>query len=149
VSDTKNPVIALVTEWQEQDGHIEQRSEKSELGGTMRLGGQQCDLKPGSLAAIAYGTEQITERHRHRYEFNNNYRDTLEKAGLVLSAQSSGAESLIEMVELADHPWFIGCQFHPEYTSTPRDGHPLFTGFINAALSHRNQATPQNESVSV
>jgi len=147
--ETKNPVIALVTEWQEKDGHIEQRSENSELGGTMRLGGQQCDLKPGSLAAIAYGTEQIIERHRHRYEFNNNYRDTLEQAGLVLSAQSAGAESLIEMVELSDHPWFIGCQFHPEYTSTPRDGHPLFTGFISAALNHRNQATRQNESVSV
>ncbi len=147
--DTSDPVIALVTEWQESDGHIEKRSEDSDLGGTMRLGGQVCRLKPGSLAAQSYAQESITERHRHRYEFNNRYRKPLEQAGLLLSAESEGAETLVEMVEIPDHPWFIGCQFHPEYTSTPRDGHPLFTGFIKAALTHRKQSETLNEPVPV
>jgi len=147
--ETPDPVIALVTEWQQQDGSVEQRSTESDLGGTMRLGGQECILQPGSLVATVYGKERITERHRHRYEFNNNYKDVLEKAGLVLSAVSIGSETLVEMIELADHPWFIGCQFHPEYTSTPRFGHPLFSGFINAALEYSNRHTPKNESVSV
>jgi len=146
---TPDPVIALVTEWQEQDGHVEQRSEDSDLGGTMRLGGQLCRLKPDSLAATAYGVEEITERHRHRYEFNNTYREQLSRAGLVVSAESTGEQVLVEMVELPEHPWFIGCQFHPEYTSTPRDGHPLFTGFIGAALTHRMQKTESNETVSL
>ena len=115
----------------------------------MRLGGQVCRLKPGSLAAQSYAQESITERHRHRYEFNNRYRKPLEQAGLLLSAESEGAETLVEMVEIPDHPWFIGCQFHPEYTSTPRDGHPLFTGFIKAALTHRKQSETLNEPVPV
>ncbi len=147
--DTKNPVVALITEWQQQDGSVEQRDEDSDLGGTMRLGGQRCELAEGSLAARVYGQPHVTERHRHRYEFNNNYRAQLEQAGLVVSATSTGSETLVEMIELADHPWFIGCQFHPEYTSTPRFGHPLFTGFIGAALEYSNRHTRQNESVSV
>ena len=146
---TENPVIALITEWQQQDGSVEQRDEDSDLGGTMRLGGQRCELAEGSLAAQVYGQSHVTERHRHRYEFNNNYRSQLEQAGLVISATSSGSETLVEMIELADHPWFIGCQFHPEYTSTPRFGHPLFTGFISAALEYSNRHAKQDESVSV
>jgi len=145
------PVIALITEWKNADGETVLRNPDSDLGGTMRLGGQLCEMTPGSLAARMYGAEQIIERHRHRFEFNNNYTDRLVEAGLVISARSTGpsvsdsanasgadiADSggLVEMVELPDHPWFIGCQFHPEYTSNPRDGHPLFTGLITAALS--------------
>jgi CTP synthase len=102
----------------------------------MRLGGQKCRLKPGSLVHRVYGRDIIEERHRHRYEFNNGYRQALEQAGLVLSGRSLDGE-LVEVVELADHPWFLGCQFHPEFTSTPRDGHPLFSGFIEAARAHR------------
>ena len=147
----REPVIALITEWKNADGETVLRNPDSDLGGTMRLGGQLCEMTPGSLAARMYGAEQIIERHRHRFEFNNNYTDRLVEAGLVISARSTGpsvsdsanasgadiADSggLVEMVELPDHPWFIGCQFHPEYTSNPRDGHPLFTGLITAALS--------------
>ncbi|MGB5251026.1 MAG: CTP synthase [Gammaproteobacteria bacterium] len=139
--ETPHPVIALITEWQDQSGSVEARSEDSDLGGTMRLGGQQCNLKPGSLAARDYGVEQVIERHRHRYEFNNNYREALESAGLVFSGWS--VDGLAEVVELPEHPWFIACQFHPEFKSNPRDGHPLFTGFISAARAHREASLPE------
>ncbi|MGD9386091.1 MAG: CTP synthase, partial [Thioalkalispiraceae bacterium] len=129
---TPNPVIALITEWQTSDGKVEKRDEHSDLGGTMRLGGQICHLKPGSKAYAAYEKEQITERHRHRYEFNNNFRQQLEEAGLSFSGTSVD-DNLMEIIEIPNHPWFVACQFHPEFTSTPRDGHPLFTSFISAA----------------
>ncbi|MDD3519046.1 MAG: CTP synthase [Chromatiales bacterium] len=130
--DTPAPVIALITEWQDRDGRVEQRSEDSDLGGTMRLGGQECRLVPGTLAHRTYAQDQIVERHRHRYEFNNHYLQRLVDAGLVIGGTSVDG-ALVEMVELPNHPWFLGCQFHPEFTSTPRDGHPLFTGFVRAA----------------
>ncbi len=130
--DGPHPVIGLITEWMTEQGLREVRSANSDLGGTMRLGGQRCQLEPGSLVAKAYGSETVVERHRHRYEFNNQYRERLEKAGLRFSGWS-GDGNLAEVVELADHPWFLACQFHPEFTSTPRDGHPLFTSFIEAA----------------
>jgi CTP synthase len=129
----KNPVIGMITEWLDASGSVERRSENSNLGGTMRLGGQRCRLSEGTLARALYGQEIIVERHRHRYEFNNHYRDVLKKHGMVLCGHSMD-ETLVEMIELPGHPWFLGCQFHPEFTSTPRDGHPLFTGFIEAAL---------------
>jgi len=135
--DTPSPVIALITEWQDEDGTVEQRDENSDLGGTMRLGAQTCKLKPGSHAREVYGSDEISERHRHRYEFNNHYLDKLVDAGLVVSGTSADG-SLVEMIELKDHPWFIACQFHPEFTSTPRDGHPLFADFIRAACKHRD-----------
>ncbi len=129
VKDTAHPVIGLITEWQNQDGSVEMRTETSDMGGTMRLGGQTCHLVPGSLANQAYGVIDIVERHRHRYEFNNNYRKVLEEHGLSFSAMSADS-SLVEMIELKDHPWFLACQFHPEFTSRPRQGHPLFSSFI-------------------
>jgi CTP synthase len=138
VATTKNPVIGLITEWQAEDGSIERRSADSDLGGTMRLGGQACLLSADSLARQTYGAEQIIERHRHRYEFNNNYRDVLTQNGLVLSGTSVDG-NLVEMVELNDHPWFLACQFHPEFTSRPRQGHPLFTGFVKAARRYHEQ----------
>ncbi len=131
--DTPHPVIALITEWQDRDGKIEHRDAQSDLGGSMRLGGQECLLDTGSLAYRIYGTERIIERHRHRYEVNNHYLPRLKEAGLVVSGISARGE-LCEMIELRGHPWFVGCQFHPEFTSTPRDGHPLFKAFIEAAL---------------
>ena len=130
--ETTNPVIALVTEWVDQSGQVEMRNEKSDKGGTMRLGGQACVLTPGSLAQKMYGKDVIVERHRHRYEVNNNYIAPLEAVGMRISGRSKQGQ-LVEMIELPDHPWFIGCQFHPEFTSSPRDGHPLFTGFVEAA----------------
>ncbi len=132
---TPDPVIALVTEWVDRDGSIETRDENTDLGGTMRLGAQTCKLLPGTLTRRAYGAEEISERHRHRYEFNNNYLERLQDAGLVISGLSVDNE-LVEMVEIADHPWFIGCQFHPEFTSQPREGHPLFNSFISAAVAY-------------
>ena len=132
---TPHPVIALITEWIDADGKTKQRDETVDLGGTMRLGGQECRLVEGSKAKTTYGTDLIFERHRHRYEVNNNYVDRLQQAGLRIGGWSAD-DSLVEVVELPDHPWFIACQFHPEFTSTPRDGHPLFTGFINAAIEH-------------
>jgi CTP synthase len=135
---TPHPVIALITEWQKEDGAVEARSEDSDLGGTMRLGAQTCLLFPDTLAHKLYGREKISERHRHRYEFNNNYRQALEKAGMRISGMSHD-NSLVEMMEIPGHPWFVGCQFHPEFGSTPRDGHPLFTGFIRAALAYQQQ----------
>ena len=135
------PVIALMTEWHQPDGSVEVRDEQSDLGGTMRLGGQDCRLREGSLARKLYGREIITERHRHRYEFNNRYRDVFQKHGMVLSGLSMD-EMLVEIIELPEHPWFLACQFHPEFTSSPRDGHPLFTGFIEAALRAQQQELP-------
>lgn len=132
VQDAVDPVIGLITEWQNQDGSVERRTESSDLGGTMRLGGQVCHLIPGTLARKTYGADEIIERHRHRYEFNNNYRKVLEAQGLVFSGMSADG-SLVEMIELKDHPWFLACQFHPEFTSRPRQGHPLFSSFIQAA----------------
>lgn len=132
VKNAAHPVIGLITEWQNQDGSVETRTETSDMGGTMRLGGQTCHLAPGSLAHQAYGANDIVERHRHRYEFNNNYRQILEEHGLTFSAMSADS-SLVEMIELKDHPWFLACQFHPEFTSRPRQGHPLFSSFIRAA----------------
>jgi CTP synthase len=129
---TPYPVVALVTEWVDQTGKIETRSESSDKGGTMRLGGQVCKLIEGSLTQKTYGKHTIVERHRHRYEVNNTLLPQIEAAGLKVSGRSEQGE-LVEMIELPDHPWFIGCQFHPEFTSSPRDGHPLFTGFIEAA----------------
>jgi CTP synthase len=131
--DTPHPVIALITEWQTEDGQRETRDVNVDKGGSMRLGGQNCRLEPGSLAREIYGRHQIRERHRHRYEFNNRYCDVMKDAGLRFSGWSLDSK-LVEIVEIPDHPWFVGCQFHPEFTSTPRDGHPLFRGFINAAL---------------
>lgn len=133
---TPDPVIALVVEWRRADGGIERRDEHMDLGGTMRLGGYQCRLLPGSRAATLYGKEVITERHRHRYEFNSRYREMLETTGLVMSGVSLDG-NLVEVVEIPNHPWFVACQFHPEFTSTPRDGHPLFNDFISAAVRHR------------
>ncbi len=139
--DTPHPVIALITEWQDRSGAIEERSEESDMGGSMRLGGQECRLGEETLARRTYGADSIVERHRHRYEFNNNYRESLEKAGLVFSGWS--VDGLAEMVELPAHPWFLACQFHPEFTSNPRDGHPLFTGFIEAARAHAREQLPE------
>ena len=137
--DTPDPVIALITEWQDADGSVQTRDTNSDLGGSMRLGGQDCMLREGSWMRQLYGNDVINERHRHRYEFNNTYREKLENAGMSLVGTSTDG-SLIEVVEIDDHPWFIGCQFHPEFTSSPRDGHPLFKGFIEAARTyHENE----------
>ena len=146
-ANTTHPVIALITEWQDKDGRIEKRDANSDLGGTMRLGGQNCQLLPGSLARAAYGADSIIERHRHRYEFNNHYLEELTKAGLVIGGKSSDG-NLMEMVEISqqEHPWFLGCQFHPEFTSTPRKGHPLFTDYIKAALAHQAAALEVEEA---
>jgi CTP synthase len=132
-ADTPHPVIALITEWQAENGRRERRDAEADKGGSMRLGGQNCRLEPGSLARRVYGQHQIRERHRHRYEFNNRYCDAMKDAGLRFSGWSLDSK-LVEIVEIPDHPWFVGCQFHPEFTSTPRDGHPLFKGFVQAAL---------------
>ncbi|RMD79682.1 MAG: CTP synthase [Gammaproteobacteria bacterium] len=134
--NTPYPVIALITEWSTAEGAVERRGPDSDLGGTMRLGGQPCRLEPGSLAHRIYGQDIIVERHRHRYEFNNRFQDRLVEAGLRISGRSVDGR-LVEIVELPDHPWFLACQFHPEFKSTPRDGHPLFTSFINAARRQR------------
>jgi CTP synthase len=133
------PVIGLITEWKDRSGKMEQRSEDSDLGGTMRLGGQLCLLKPNSLAREIYGADEITERHRHRYEVNNTLLTKLEEAGLVVAGRAPVTD-LCEMVELPKsvHPWFVGCQFHPEFTSNPRQGHPLFTAYVNAAVAHQD-----------
>jgi CTP synthase len=133
---TPYPVVALITEWRTREGRVETRSEKSDLGGTMRLGGQECMLIPGSLAHRVYGADTIVERHRHRYEVNNAILPKLEQAGLRVSGLSATEDRLCEMVELPEHPWFVGCQFHPEFTSNPRWGHPLFKAFILAGIMH-------------
>jgi CTP synthase len=143
--ETPHPVIALITEWQDRDGRVERRDVQSELGGTMRLGGQECALDQGSLAQRIYAADRIVERHRHRYEVNNHYLPRLKEAGLRVSGLSM-RENLCEMIELPDHPWFVGCQFHPEFTSTPRAGHPLFKAFVQAALANVDaHATPAPE----
>ena len=139
---TPHPVVALITEWQNRDGSIEKRTTASDLGGTMRLGAQPCDVVPGSLAHRIYGATTVAERHRHRYEVNNHYLPRLEAAGLAVGARAKSATAgdLCEMIELPQHPWFFGCQFHPEFTSNPRRGHPLFIGFVSAALEQRQRA---------
>ena len=129
---TPYPVIALITEWTTSEGGVERRSNESDLGVSMRLGAQACRLDPNSKAYAAYEQDMIMERHRHRYEFNNNFLEPLEAAGLLVSGRSADGK-LVEMIEIPDHPWFVACQFHPEFKSTPRDGHPLFTSFIRAA----------------
>ena len=133
---TPHPVIALVTEWVGKDGALERRGEGSELGGTMRLGAQEIRLRRESRMRLVYGADIISERHRHRYEFNNTYMDPLQDAGLQIAGKTIDG-TLVEVVEVPDHPWFIGCQFHPEFKSTPRDGHPLFKGFVEAANNYR------------
>ena len=138
--ETTHPVVALITEWLNEDGIIETRDQDSDLGGTMRLGAQSCKLVADSLAAKLYGEKEIIERHRHRYEVNNAFIPALEEAGLKVSGHSVDND-LVEMIELPDHPWFVACQFHPEFTSTPRDGHPLFSGFIEAAIEHQKLRT--------
>ena len=138
VKDCANPVIALITEWSDESGKVVQRSEDSDLGGTMRLGSQICHLEPDSLVAGMYKKESITERHRHRYEVNNNLLPEVVKAGLKVTGLSTD-KKLVEIIEIPDHPWFVACQFHPEFTSTPRDGHPLFSSFIKAAKDHQDQ----------
>ncbi|WP_250463755.1 CTP synthase [Microbulbifer litoralis] len=135
---TPHPVIGLITEWIDSEGKIEKRDEQSDLGGTMRLGGQECRLAKDSKARDIYGSDVIIERHRHRYEVNNNYVDRLQKAGLKIGGWSAD-DTLVEMVELPEHPWFVACQFHPEFTSTPRDGHPLFESFIAAAMKQHGK----------
>ncbi len=144
---TPHPVIGLITEFVDREGQIQRRDERSDLGGTMRLGGQECLLKDGSLVREVYGAGSIVERHRHRYEVNNAYVARLEAAGLAFSGHSPD-HSLVEMVELPGHPWFVGCQFHPEFTSTPRGGHPLFQAFVRAALKRRAEADRPGGSLS-
>jgi len=134
-----HPVIGLITEWMAESGQLEVRDENSDLGGSMRLGGQQCRLQSDSLAFQLYQKDVITERHRHRYEFNNQYLEKLEQGGMRFSGKSIDGR-LVEVVEISDHPWFLACQFHPEFTSTPRKGHPLFSGFVVAAVEHKKGA---------
>ncbi|MBS9423645.1 glutamine hydrolyzing CTP synthase [Photorhabdus caribbeanensis] len=130
--DCRFPVVGLITEWRDEDGNLEVRSEESDLGGTMRVGGQPCHLTKDSLVRTLYGADTIVERHRHRYEVNNLLLKRIEDAGLRVAGRSVD-NKLVEIIEIPDHPWFVACQFHPEFTSTPRDGHPLFTGFVKAA----------------
>lgn len=132
---TPHPIVALITEWQNADGSTQQRDASSDLGGTMRLGAQTCYLEAGSQVRAIYGEDSVVERHRHRYEINNNYVEQLTAAGVRVGGWSAD-HALVEMIELPDHPWFIACQFHPEFTSRPRGGHPLFTSYIEAALAH-------------
>ena len=134
---TNYPVIGLITEWQDENGNTQKRNSDSHLGGTMRLGGQECELIKGSNAQKIYGANKVIERHRHRYEVNNKFISKIEEAGLFVSGRSNDG-SLVEMIEIPGHPWFVACQFHPEFTSTPRDGHPLFEGFIRAAKEAHN-----------
>jgi len=144
--DTPHPVIGLITEWLDEKGQRQLRDEGCDLGGTMRLGAQRCRLIAGTRVRKLYGKDDILERHRHRYEFNNTYRETLEEHGMKIAGVSADG-MLVEIVELPDHPWFVSCQFHPEFTSTPRDGHPLFTGFIRAALEHSRAQPRKKEAV--
>ncbi|MCX8582998.1 MULTISPECIES: glutamine hydrolyzing CTP synthase [unclassified Gilliamella] len=138
VKDCASPVIGLITEWSDESGNVVQRNENSDLGGTMRLGSQICHLEPNSLVAQMYKKESITERHRHRYEVNNNLLPEVVKAGLKVTGLSTD-KKLVEIIEIPDHPWFVACQFHPEFTSTPRDGHPLFSSFVKAAKDYQDQ----------
>ncbi|WP_342221311.1 CTP synthase [Candidatus Fukatsuia endosymbiont of Tuberolachnus salignus] len=136
VPDCQNPVVALITDWHDEKGGIEVRTEGSDFGGTMRVGGQQCHLIEGSKVRQMYAATIITERHRHRYEVNNMLLQKIEEAGLSVAGRSAD-NKLLEIIELPNHPWFVACQFHPEFTSTPRDGHPLFAGFIKAASDYQ------------
>ena len=140
-------MIALVTEWTNEEGKTESRDSEADLGGTMRLGAQYANLKDGSVCSDIYQQQQIRERHRHRYEVNNHFIDILEKKGLTFSGKS--IDDLVEMIEISEHPWFIACQFHPEFTSTPRDGHPLFTHYIQAAMSVPRGETGIMEAVTL
>ena len=146
--NTDHPVIALITEWQDAKGTQEKRSKGADLGGTMRLGGQDCKLIEGSLVRDLYKSDSVVERHRHRYEFNNKYKEKLESVGMSIAGYSVD-EELVEIIEIPKHPWFVGCQFHPEFTSTPRDGHPLFTSFIEAALKYKESdlRVPKNAAM--
>ena len=136
-AESDKPVVALITEWKNEDGSVETRDEDSDLGGTMRLGGQRCFLQKGSKSNEVYGSDEIIERHRHRYEVNNELRPELEKSGLIIAGTSE--DDLVEMIEMPNHPWFVACQFHPEFTSNPREGHPLFIGYIKAACNYRDE----------
>jgi len=143
-ANSSHPVIALITEWQDASGRLEKRDESCDLGGTMRLGGQICKLGDDTLARAIYGKDEISERHRHRYEVNNRLLTRLQESGLVVSGRASGTD-LCEIIELPKegahaHPWFLGCQFHPEFTSSPRKGHPLFTSFVRAAIAYQAKA---------
>ncbi len=142
VRDTPHPVIAMITEWLNPDGSLEQRSESADMGGTMRLGAQPCKLAKGTISRKLYGRDVIRERHRHRYEFNNGYRQELEDAGMKVAGTSIDGR-LVEIIEIPAHPWFVACQFHPEFTSTPRYGHPLFSGFLEAASAYRKKREPE------
>ena len=146
--NTDHPIIALITEWQDAKGTQEKRSKGFDLGGTMRLGGQDCKLIEGSLVRDLYKSDSVVERHRHRYEFNNKYKEKLESVGMSIAGYSVD-EELVEIIEIPKHPWFVGCQFHPEFTSTPRDGHPLFTSFIEAALKYKESdlRVPKNAAM--
>ena len=135
---TRYPVVGLITEWQDAEGKVETRTENSDLGGTMRLGAQQCHLISGTQTREIYGADTIEERHRHRYEVNNNLLPQIEAAGLKVSGLSAD-KKLVEIIEIPNHPWFVAAQFHPEFTSTPRDGHPLFSGFVKAAKEHQKK----------
>jgi CTP synthase len=141
-SDCADPVIALITEWTTESGTVEKRDESSDLGGSMRLGGQKCRLEKNSIIRELYGKDEIVERHRHRFEFNNKYLEILQTAGLVIAGKSMDG-SLVEVVEIADHPWFVACQFHPEFTSRPHEGHPLFNGFISAGRTYQSNKVKQ------
>jgi CTP synthase len=132
---SSHPVIGLITEWVDADGAVETRTEASDMGGTMRLGAQLCHLEEDSLVKKVYGSAEIVERHRHRYEVNSTLVPDLQAAGLRIGGWSTD-KSLVEVVEVENHPWFVACQFHPEFTSSPRDGHPLFSGFVGAALAY-------------
>ena len=136
-AQTKYPVVGLISEWLDDEGSLERRDSNSNLGGTMRLGAQECVLEKGSLVRSLYKQDRIKERHRHRYEVNNNFIDRLSSKGLMVVGKSKD-KMLVEVIELKDHPWFVGCQFHPEFTSDPRGGHPLFSGFIKAAKNRSN-----------
>ena len=139
-----NPVVGLIADWIDASGNKESRTEDSDLGGTMRLGSQVCHLVPGSMAHGIYGNDQVEERHRHRFEVNNNYLPALKEAGLVVGGLSHD-KTLVETIELPNHPWFFASQFHPEFNSTPRDGHPLFEGFVSAALKYQKQSSAQGD----
>jgi CTP synthase len=142
--DTQHPVVALITEWQDRTGKVERRSQDSDLGGTMRLGSQKVPVQPGTLAHRIYG-DTVNERHRHRYEVNNAYVPQFEAAGMKISARTP-SENLPEMMELPGHAFFFGVQFHPEFTSTPRDGHPLFRAYVEAAVRHAEAHAPRQEA---
>lgn len=143
-AESNYPVIGMIEEWDDKSGSIETRDENTDMGGTMRLGAQDCDLNEGTLARQIYGSVSIHERHRHRYEVNNSLIGDLVNAGLIVSGTSTGREKLVETIELANHQWFFGCQFHPEFTSNPRHGHPLFSAFVKAALLQRKQIAEVN-----